>query len=143
MRDLRKRADGLLARRQERMAALGEARFHREAASRKRRELAILAAREIVYLSRVWGNVVVAVEDLGWIANVMQSGRWGRGACVRWLAHYVSRNGGWVVAVNPSSTSQECHACGVKVSRSTREVSVCAEHGTVGRGVNAAAIIAA
>ena len=38
------------------MAALDEAQLHREAASRKKRELAILAAQEIAYLSHVWGE---------------------------------------------------------------------------------------
>ena len=143
VRDLKKKAATLLHDRQARMAALDEAQFHREAASRKKRELAILAAQEIAYLSHVWGNAVVAVEDLGWISNTMQNGRWNRGALVQWLAHYVSQNGGWVVAVNPSNTSQQCHKCGARVSHPTHELSVCAEHGTMDRDVNAAANIAA
>ena len=109
VRNLRKKAATLLCDRQERMAALDEAQFHREAASRKKRELAILAAQEIAGLSHVWGNAVVAVEDLSWIRNTMSSGRWNRGALVQWLTHYVSQNGGWVVAVNPSNTSQKCY----------------------------------
>ena len=44
VRDLRRKVALLLCDRQARMAALDEARFHREAASRKKRELAILAA---------------------------------------------------------------------------------------------------
>lgn len=94
VRDLKKKAATLLCDRQARMAALDEARFHREAASRKKRELAILAAQEIADLSYLWGNAVVAVEDLGWIRNTMQHGRWNRGAIVQWLTHYVSQNGG-------------------------------------------------
>ena len=143
VRHLRRKADGLFSQRQERMAALDEAQFHREAASRKKRELAILAAQEIAYLSHAWGNAVVAVEDLSWIRNTMQNGRWNRGAFVQWLAHYVSQNGGWVVAVNPSNTSQLCHKCGARVSHPTHEVSVCPEHGTMDRDVNAAVNIAA
>ena len=115
VRYLKKKSDHLLPHRQARMAVLDEAQLHREAASRKKRELAILAAQEIAYLSHAWGNAVVAVEDLGWIANTMQNGRWNRGAFVRWLTHYVSQNGGWVVAVNPAHTSQLCHKCGSKV----------------------------
>lgn len=53
VRDLRNKAATLLCDRQERMAALDEAQFHREAASRKKRELAILAAQEIAALARV------------------------------------------------------------------------------------------
>ena len=55
----------------------------------------------------------------------------------------MSRNGGWVIAVNPANTSQQCHKCGAKVSHPTHELSVCAEHGVMDRDVNAAANIAA
>lgn len=143
VRDLKKKAATLLCDRQARMAALDEARFHREAASRKKRELAILAAQEIADLSYLWGNAVVAVEDLGWIRNTMQHGRWNRGAIVQWLTHYVSQNGGWVVSVNPANTSQQCRACDAKVSHPTHTLSVCPEHGAMDRDVNAAANIAA
>ena len=143
VRDLKAKAATLLHDRQSRMAALDEAQFHREAASRKKRELAILAAQEIAYLSHVWGNAVVAVEDLGWISSTMQNGRWNRGAFVQWITHYVSRNGGWVVSVNPANTSQLCYKCVARVSHPTHEVSVCAEHGAMDRDVNAATNIAA
>ena len=143
VRDLKKKAATLLHDRQERMAALDEAQFHREAASRKKRELAILAAQEIAGLSHAWGNAVVAVEDLGWIANTMQNGRWNRGALIQWLTHYVSQNGGWVVAVNPANTSQLCYKCGARVSHPTHDVSACPEHGAMDRDVNAASNIAA
>ena len=142
VRQLRKKATHLLGERQARMAALDEARLHREAASRKKRELAILAAQEIAHLSYTFDNAVVAVEDLGWVANTMQNGRWNRGALVRWLTHYVSQNGGWVVAVNPSNTSQQCHQCGSKVTHPVHEVSVCPTHGAMDRDINAAANIA-
>ena len=143
VRFLKKKSDHLLPHRQERMSVLDEAQFHREAASRKKRELAILAAQEIADLSHVWGNAVVAVEDLSWIRNTMQHGRWNRGALMQWLAHYVLQNGGWVVAVNPARTSQLCYKCGSKVTHPTHELSVCAEHGVMDRDVNAAANIAA
>ena len=143
VRALRRKAATLLHDRQARMSELDEAQLHREAASRKKRELAILAAQEIADLSHAWGNAIVAVEDLSWVANTMQHGRWNRGAFVQWLAHYVSQNGGWVVAVNSAHTSQLCHSCGAKVSHPTHEVSVCVEHGAMDRDVNAAANIAA
>ena len=143
VRDLRRKAALLLRDRQARMAALDEAQLHREAASRKKRELAILAAQEIAYLSHVWENAVVAVEDLGWVANTMQHGRWNRGAFVQWLTHYVSQNGGWVVAVSSAHTSQLCHVCGQRVTHPTHTDSVCAEHGAMDRDVNAASNIAA
>ena len=71
VRDLKAKAATLLCDRQARIAALDEAQFHREAASRKKRELAILAAQGIAALSHLWGNAVVAVEDLSWIRNTM------------------------------------------------------------------------
>ena len=142
VRALKKKSDRLLCQRQARMSALDEAQLHREASSRKKRELAILAAQEIANLSHTFDNAAIAVEDLGWIVNTMQNGRWNRGALVQWLTHYVSQNGGWVVAVNPSNTSQLCHKCGARVSHPTHEASVCAEHGLMDRDVNAAVNIA-
>ena len=143
VRSLKKKAAGLLYQRQARMSALDEAQFHREAASRKKRELAILAAQEIAYLSHFWGNTVVAVEDLSWVANTMSNGRWNRGAFTQWLTHYVAQNGGWVVAVNSANTSQVCHLCGAKVTHPEHGVSACPKHGAMDRDVNAAANIAA
>jgi len=143
VRALRRKAGRLLSQRQARMSALDEAQFHREAASRKKHELAILAAQEIAALSHQWGNAVVAVEDLSWVANTMQNGRWNRGEFTQWLAHYVSQNGGWVVAVSAANTSQRCHVCGQRVTHPIHKLSVCAEHGTMDRDVNAAANIAA
>lgn len=143
VKQLRKKADKLLYDRQARMSALDEAQLHREAASRKKRELAILAAQEIAYLSHFWGNAVVAVEDLGWVSNTMQNGRWNRGELTQWLTHYVSQNGGWVVSVNSANTSQVCHTCNARVAHPTHKVSICPEHGVMDRDVNAAANIAA
>ena len=143
VRALKKKSDRLLYQRQARMSALDEAQLHREAASRKKRELAILAAQEIAYLSHFWGNAVVAVEDLSWIGDTMQNGRWNRGAFTQWLTHYVTQNGGWVVSVSSTNTSQVCHACGDEVEHPEHEVSVCPKHGAMDRDVNAAANIAA
>ena len=143
VRALKKKSDRLLYQRQARMSALDEAQLHREAASHKKRELAILAAQEIAYLSHFWGNAVVAIEDLGWIGDTMQNGRWNRGAFTQWLTHYVTQNGGWVVSVSSTNTSQVCHACGDEVEHPEHEVSVCPKHGAMDRDVNAAANIAA
>lgn len=143
VKQLKKKADRLLYHRQARMSALDEAQLHREAASRKKRELTIVAAQEIAYLSHLWGNAVVAVEDLSWISNTMQNGRWNRGELVKWVTHYVSQNGGWVVAVNSANTSQQCHKCGSKVSHPAHKVSDCPKCGAMDRDVNAATNIAA
>ena len=143
VRALRKKAKQLIYQRQAWMSALDEAQFHREASSRKKRELAIIAAQEIADLSHLWGNAVVAVEDLSWISNTMRNGRWNRGELINWVTHYVSQNGGWVVSVNAANTSQVCHACGARVTHPTHRVSVCPVHGVLDRDVNAAANIAA
>ena len=144
VKQLREKADSLSPYdRQAIMAARDEADLHRKAASRKKRELAIVAAQEIAYLSHCYGNAVVAVEDLSWVANTMQNGRWNRGAFVNWLAHYVSQNGGWVVSVSAANTSQICHVCGAKVTHPKHKVSQCAKCGVFDRDVNAAANVAA
>ena len=143
VRALRKKAKPTLYDRPARRAALEEAQLHREAASRKKRELAILAAQEIAYLSHFFDNAVVAVEDLSWIKNTMQNGRWNRGELIKWLTHYVGQNGGWVVAVNAADTSQVCHVCGSKVTHPEHKVSDCPKCGVKDRDVNAAANIAA
>ena len=142
VKQLRKKAKSILYDRQARMSALDEAQFHRKAASRKKRELAILAAQEIAYLSYFYDNAVVAVEDLGWVSHTMQNGRWNRGDLIQWLTHYVAQNGGWVVSVNAANTSQLCHLCGSKVTHPVHEISRCSKHGEMDRDVNAAANIA-
>ena len=143
VRQLREKAESLsLYDRQAKMAALDEAQLHREAASRKKRELAILAAQEIADLSHQHDNAVVAVEDLGWVKNTMKNGRWNRGELVKWLTHYVEQNGGWVVSVNAFNTSQVCHECGAEVTHPEHKVSDCPKCGETDRDVNAAANIA-
>jgi len=143
VRALNKKAGKLLYDRQAHMSAIDEAEFHREAASRKKRELAILAAQEIAYLSHQFNNAVVAIEDLSWVSNTMQNGRWNRGAFTQWLTHYVAQNGGWVVSVNAANTSQLCHLCSEKVAHPEHKVSICSEHGDMDRDIIAAANIAA
>ena len=140
---LREKAKPILYDRQGKMAALDEAQLHREAASRKKRELAIVAAQEIAYLSHFWDNAVVAVEGLSWVKNTMQNGRWNRGELIKWLTHYVSQNGGWVLTVDAANTSQICHKCGSKVTHPEHKVSLCPKCGAMDRDVNAAANIAA
>ena len=143
VKQLRKKANKILYDRPARRAALEEAQLHREAASRKKRELAIVAAQEIAYLSHFFDNAVVAIEDLSWVKNTMQNGRWNRGELVKWITHYVGQNGGWVVAVNAANTSHLCHVCGADGYHPKYELSICPEHGEMDRDVNAAANIAA
>lgn len=96
------------------LRALGrdeEAALHRKAASRKKRELAVLIGQEIAEISVAYGNALVVVEDLSWVNNTMANGRWNRGEVVKWINHYVELNGGRVYKVNPFNTSKNCHLC--------------------------------
>ncbi len=85
------------------------------------------------YLSHAFDNAVVAVEDPSWIVDTMQNGQWNHGALIQWLTHYVSQNGGWVVAVNPANTSQQLPYVRVQVT-TLRKLSVCP---SVGRWIEA------
>lgn len=104
--------------------------------------MAILAAQEIAYISHVWDNAVVVFEDLSWIRNTMENGRWNRGELLSRAREYVELNGGRVITVNAAYTSRCCHHCGEKVAFRDWHTAVCSVHGVVDRDVNAAANIA-
>ena len=89
-----------------------EAALHREANSNRKKELAIIAAQEIAEVSFNWGNALVAFEDLSWVVNTMQNGRWNRGELVRRTIDMVELNGGRVLKVSAYNTSRECYKCG-------------------------------
>src|SRR5699024_9591145 len=96
------------------LRALGrdeEAALHRKAASRKKRELAVLIGQEVAEISVTYRNALVVVEDLSWISNTIETGRWNRGEVVKWINHYVELNGGRVYKVNAFNTSKNCHLC--------------------------------
>ena len=88
-----------------------EAALHRQAASRKKRELAVLIGQEVAEISAAHGNALVVVEDLSWVNNTMENGRWNRGEVVKWINHYVELNGGRIYRTNPFNTSKNCHLC--------------------------------
>src|SRR5699024_7457552 len=59
------------------LRALGrdeEAALHRKAASRKKRELAVLIGQEVAEISVTYRNALVVVEDLSWISNTIETG---------------------------------------------------------------------
>lgn len=91
-----------------------ELREERLGLSRKRRELAVLVGQEVVGVALDWGNAVIGVEDLSWIVNTMQNGRWNRGEFVRWVRHYANVQGLLVYSVSAAHTSTSCSVCGVK-----------------------------
>lgn len=88
-----------------------EAFWHRIANVHRKRELAIKSAQEIAMISAHWGNAIVVFEDLSWIKNTMQNGKWNRGELVRWTKHFVELNGGRIAQVNAAYTSKVCHLC--------------------------------
>ena len=117
--------------------------LQRASLSNKRRELAILVAQEIADIAEVWDNAVIAVEDLSWVKNTMQNGRWNRGGFVSWLEHFHALNGGRLIKVNAYNTSQECPHCHGKVLHPRWKDSYCGDCGVLwDRDVAAAIIIA-
>lgn len=94
---------------------LEEAAFHRKANINRKRELAIVSAQEVADLAHQWDNAVVVFEDLSWIRNTMQNGRWNRGEFVKWTQHYLNQNGSLLFKVNAKNTSQLCHNCDEQV----------------------------
>lgn len=95
----------------------GELHEQRASLKRKRRELAILAAQEIVGLSARYGNAAIMMEDLSWLVDTMQHGRWNIGELRSWVEHYAAQNGTVVYKVSAANTSQDCHSCGARGSR--------------------------
>lgn len=119
-----------------------EVSLHRQANSRKKKQLAILAAQEIAEIAHIWDNAAIVVEDLSWISNTMQNGRWNRGELVKWIEHYSNFNGSRTFKVNAAYTSRICYDCKSKVSLNKLRVAVCSNHGEIDRDINAAANIA-
>lgn len=120
-----------------------ESVLHRSANIRKKRELAILVGQEIADIAYAWDNAVVSVEDLSWVKNTMQNGRWNRGELIKWVTHYVEQNGSRVVRVNANGTSQRCYGCNNKVVHVIyREVACDRCNTRIDRDVNAGANIA-
>lgn len=120
-----------------------EIKEQRSSLSRKRRELAILVAQEIADIAEVWDNALIAVEDLSFLSNTMENGRWNRGELMRWLAHYHELNGGRVLTVNAYNTSQECPYCHGVVKHPRWKDSYCPDCGTLmDRDIAASAVIA-
>lgn len=119
-----------------------EATPHREANTRRKHELAILAGKEIAHISFKYNNALVAVEDLTHIRNTMLYGRWNRGELVKRIVESVHHNGGRVMKVNAAYTSQLCHKCGEKLDFPTYHDVLCTCGYFGDRDVNAAINIA-
>lgn len=88
-----------------------DAHLHRASNSRRKKQLAIEASQEIAHIAHVYGNALVAMEDLSWVTNTMQYGRWNRGELTQWLEHFLNLNGSRLMRVSAYNTSKECHLC--------------------------------
>lgn len=140
---LRKQQEQLQPRTEQYEKLAEDIRLQRAANVRKRHELAIVAGQEVADIASNWGNCAVMVEDLSWVDNTMEHGRWNRGAFVQWLTHYVELNGSRVLTVNCAGTSQECSHCRAKVSHIDSRTVHCPQCGRgMDRDLNAAANIA-
>lgn len=104
---------------------LEEAALHRKANVNRKRELAIISAQEVADLAYQWDNAVVIFEDLSWVRNTMQNGRWNRGEFVKWTQHYLNQNGSLLFKVNARDTSQLCHKCDEQVAFRGWHTAVC------------------
>ena len=102
-----------------------EAALHREANSRRKKALAILAAQEIAEIVHNYNNAIVVVEDLSWIRNTMQNGRWNRGEFIKRLQEQVELNGGRIFKTSAYNTSKNCHKCGCKVTFKNWHTAIC------------------
>lgn len=108
----------------------------------KKLELAVLAGQEIAELAHIYDNAVVSVEDLSWVQNTMQNGKWNRGELVKWIKHYVEQNGSLMFKVNAKNTSQACYVCDQQIVHRKRDVYCKACFTILDRDVNAAGNIA-
>lgn len=112
--------------------------LQRKKNSNKKKQLAIIAAGEIAYISHMWDNAVVAFEDLSWVKNTMENGRWNRGELVKRTTEYVELNGSRVISVNPSHTSTQCYFCGSNLTFKTWKNAYCTQcKEDVDRDINA------
>ena len=122
---------------------LKEIKNQRQKNIHKKRELAIISAQEIAYIAHQWDNAVVCFEDLSWIHNTMENGRWNRGELYKRTEEYVNLNGSRVIKVNCAYTSKTCYRCKKKIQfidYHTVHCNICDI--TLDRDVNAAANIA-
>lgn len=92
---------------------------------KKRREFAIVIGQEIADVSVNYDNAIVAVEDLSWVRNTMQNGRWNHGEQVKWLRHYCDLQGLLCYTVNARDTSQLCSVCDSRIVHKSDRLVFC------------------
>jgi len=101
------------------------------------------ASRQAVEYARQFENPVIVLEDLSYIREHLDYGKWMNRRLHNWaFARLTGRiedkaldAGIPVRFVNPAYTSQTCHACGHLGSRSSQAAFPMYEHGVLGDGV--------
>ena len=91
----------------------------RKGLTRLRREKAILASRELLSISMRYENAPLARENLTWVANTMQHGRWNCGELFSRIDDKFEKFGGHTVWVSAAYTSQTCFQCGNRSLKNT------------------------
>lgn len=84
----------------------------RSGLSKLRLNKAIYSAQELLTISVKYGNAPLVRENLSWVGNTMQNGRWNCGELFKRIQDMFEVSGGYVVYVNPAYTSKTCSHCG-------------------------------
>lgn len=121
-----------------------EVEMERVGLSRTKREMAILVGQEVSGFAFENDNAIIAVEDLSWISNTMENGRWNRGEQIKWIQHYANHQGLLCYKVGSYNTSQECYRCEKKGYNDSNRVFHCKSVNcqAIDRDINASANIA-
>lgn len=83
----------------------------RKALSQRKRELATIVGQEIAGISLEWDNAQIIIEDLSFVSNTTDNGRWNYGELQRWIKHYANLQGVTCFEVNAAYTSKTCSSC--------------------------------
>lgn len=95
----------------------------RSSLSRKRKDLAIRVSQFLRDLSIKYDNSFIAIEDVRWVGNTMQNGRWNVGALFDWVSHQLFLVGGIAGYVSSYYNSQTCHKCSSTIKQGICSIS--------------------
>lgn len=90
----------------------------RKGLSRLRKHKAIVASRELLAVSVRYGNAALVRENLGFVGNTMENGRWNCGELFSRIYDQFEFHGGYSLWVSAWMTSKTCSQCG---NRSLKE----------------------
>ena len=93
----------------------------RDGLSKLRLNKAIYSAQELLAISVKYGNAPLVRENLSWVGNTMQDGRWNCGELFKRIQDMFEISGGYVVYVNPAYTSKTCSHCGTLALKDSEE----------------------